>query len=73
MEKQFYNARDITKIMGICYAKALACIKYSGITYIRINRTYLVEKSIFKRFVSETKTVEIELWKQFTYRTINVW
>lgn len=61
MEKQFYNARDITKIMGICYAKALAFIKYSGIRYIRINRTYLVEKSIFERFLLETKTVEIEL------------
>ena len=73
MEKQFYNARDITKIMGICYAKALAFIKYSGITYIRINRTYLVEKSIFERFLSETKTVEIELWKQFTYHATNVW
>ena len=61
MEKQFYNARDITKIMGICYAKALAFIKYSGITYIKINRTYLVEKSIFERFLSENKTIEIEL------------
>ena len=61
MEKQFYKAKDITEIMGICYAKALAFIKYSGITYVRINRTYLVEKSVFERFVSETKTIEIEL------------
>ena len=61
MEKQFYNARDIAEIMGICYAKALSFIKYSGITYVRINRTYLVKKSVFERFVSETKNIEIEL------------
>lgn len=61
MAKQFYNARDIAEIMGICYAKALAFIKYSGITYVRINRTYLIEKSVFKRFISETKNIEIEL------------
>lgn len=61
MGKQFYNARDIAEIMGICYAKALAFIKYSGITYVRINRTYLVEKAVFERFVSETKTIEVEL------------
>ena len=61
MKKQFYSARDIAEIMGICYAKALAFIKYSGITFIRINRTYLVEKLVFERFVSETKTIEIEL------------
>ena len=61
MNKQFYNARDVSQVMGICYAKALAFIKYSGITYIRINRTYLVEKSVFDNFVSETKSIEIEL------------
>lgn len=61
MNKQFYNARDVSQVMGICYAKALAFIKYSGITYIRINRTYLVEKSVFNNFVSETKRIEIEL------------
>ena len=61
MEKQFYNARDITEIMGICYAKALAFIKYSGIIYVRINRTYLVEKSVFERFIAEGKIIEVEL------------
>lgn len=61
MEKIFYNARDISRLMGICYAKALAFIKYSGITYVRINRTYFVEKSVFDEFVSETKAIEIEL------------
>ena len=60
-DKKFYNAKDLTKIMGICYAKALAFIKYSGIPYIKINRTYLVEKTVFARFVSETKIIEIEL------------
>lgn len=61
MEKQFYNARDLAAMMGICYAKALAFIKYSGITYIKINRTYFVEKTIFNSFISETKAVEAEL------------
>ncbi len=61
MEKKFYNARDITEIMGICYAKALAFIKYSGIKYIKINRTYLIEKSVFERFIEETKIIEVEL------------
>ena len=61
MEKKFYNARDITEIMGICYAKALAFIKYSGIKYVKINRTYLVEKSVFERFIAETQIIEVEL------------
>lgn len=60
-EKKFYNARDLTEIMGICYAKALAFIKYSGIPHIKINRTYLVDKLIFERFISETKTIEFEI------------
>lgn len=58
---KFYNARQLADIMGICYAKALAFIKYSGITYVRINRTYLIEKSVFKEFISKTKIVDVEL------------
>ena len=58
---KFYNAKQISVIMGICYAKALAFIKYSGINYIRTNRTYLVEKAVFNEFISTTKSVNVEL------------
>ena len=61
MQKQFYTAYDIAKIMGICYAKALAFIKYSGIEYVRINRTYLVSIDNFRSFIKEHKKIEIEL------------
>ena len=60
MDKQFYNTREISAMMGICYAKALALIKYSGITYTRIGRTYLVSKKDFEEFFSKTRTIEIE-------------
>ena len=33
MEKKFLSAYNISEMMGISYAKALAFIKYSGITY----------------------------------------
>lgn len=60
-EKKFYSASDLTKIMGICYAKALAFIKYSGIHYIRINRTYLVSKNTFDTFIKESKNIHIDV------------
>ena len=61
MEKQFYNAYDIAKIMGICYAKALAFIKHSGIEYVRINRRYFVSIDKFRSFIDGSKKIEIEL------------
>lgn len=60
-EKKFYTAKDLTEIMGICYAKALAFIKYSGIPHIKINRTYLVSKETFYTFINESKNICIDV------------
>ena len=61
MDKQFYNAYDIADIMGICYAKALAFIKYSGIDYVKMNRTYLVHIDKFNSFIDDNKNIVVEL------------
>ena len=61
MDKQFYGAKDISEMMGICYAKALAFIKYSGVEYVRINNVYLVEKSNFYSFIKSNKHSVVEV------------
>lgn len=61
MDRQFYSARDISDIMGICYAKALAFIKYSGVEYVRINNVYLVEMTNFHSFIKENKHINVEV------------
>ena len=59
MQKMFYTPQDLSEIMGICYAKALAFIKNSGINYTQINRTYLVSSVDFDEFIKKNKKVKI--------------
>lgn len=61
MKKEFLSANDISDIIGMSYAKALAFIKYSGIKYIKINRSYYVRKDTFAEFTKNIKEVEFEL------------
>lgn len=51
-ENRYYTAYDIADIFGICYAKALDWIKYSGVPYVRIGRTYHVRISTFNSFTA---------------------
>lgn len=50
MKNQFYNPHEIAEMLGICYAKALEWIKFSGVKYIRIGRTYHVSIEEFKKY-----------------------
>ena len=56
----FLTAKEVSQILKICYQKALAFIKYSGIDYVRIGRTYRVEEKMFYDFVLNG-TLEIDL------------
>ncbi len=56
----FLTAKEVSQILKICYQKALAFIKYSGIDYVRIGRTYRVEEKRFYDFVLNG-TIEIDL------------
>ena len=51
MNDNYMNTREIAKYLGICYAKTLDFIKYSGIKYIRIGRMYYVSKNIMLEFL----------------------
>ena len=56
----FLTAKEVSQILKICYQNALAFIKYSGIDYVRIGRTYRVEEKRFYDFVLNG-TLEIDL------------
>lgn len=53
----YMNAKQIEKYIGICYAKALDFIKYSGIKYVKIGRTYFVSKETLDDFLSKNTYV----------------
>lgn len=59
MQKLFYNAQELSEVMGICYSKALSFIKNSGINYVQINRTYLISVSDFDDFIKSHKSIKI--------------
>lgn len=59
MKRLFYDAQELSEILGICYSKALAFIKNSGINYIQINRTYLISVSEFNDFIKSHKYIKI--------------
>ncbi len=61
MDKEFLSAYDISSVMGMSYAKALAFIKYSGIEYVKLNRIYFVSKDVFVKFTSSKKEICFEV------------
>jgi hypothetical protein len=54
------DAKDISKVLGIGYAKALWFIRFSGIPFLKIGRTYLIAKVNFIQWVNSTETQIIE-------------
>ena len=50
MHKKFYSIYEIADILGICYAKALEWVKYSGVQYVKVGRTYHVSIQAFNKF-----------------------
>ena len=58
MDKVYYNPKDVSAMLGICYSKALALIKQSGCC-TRINRTYIVRKDDFEEYLKNNKDIQI--------------
>lgn len=56
----FFGAFEIADILNICYANALSFIKYSGIQYIKIGRSYRVQKDVFYDFIDSHKEINID-------------
>lgn len=48
--KAFYTVNEIADLLGICYAKALEWVKYSGIKYVKVGRSYHVSTKEFNHF-----------------------
>lgn len=60
---KFLSAYDIAHILDICYQKALDFIKFSGIAYLKIGRTYKVEEKTFYNFVLRNEKIILDLEK----------
>ena len=60
MEKNFYNPKEISEILGICYANALALIKHPDMKAIKINRSYYVEINNFNHFISNIQSIDLQ-------------
>ena len=55
------DARDIAKILGVGYTKALKVIRYGGFNYIRIGKTYKVSKQNFINWLDCSKSEVLPL------------
>ena len=53
------NARDIASILGIGYVKSLHIIRFGGMNYIQIGKTYRVSKQNFIDWLNCTKPTVI--------------
>lgn len=54
MTPQFYTAYDIRDMLNISYQNTLIFIRNSGIPYLKVGRTYRVEKEAFHDFIKKT-------------------
>ena len=57
MTDNYMNTRQISDYIGMCYAKTLDFIKYSGIKYIKIGRTYFIEKEALDKFLHDNTDI----------------
>lgn len=61
MHKQEYlGIKDISAIMGICYQKAAALVKYSGLKYNKIGNIYLVNRNDLYKFLEENQKINLK-------------
>ena len=56
------TAKDISRVLGTGYNKALLTIRYGGMNYIRLGNTYHVSKSNFIDWLncSEPKVIKLD-------------
>lgn len=61
MENIYMNSKQISEYIGMCYAKTLDFIKYSGIKYAKIGRTYFVSKTILDEFLKNNHNINSDI------------
>ena len=61
MSPVMLNPRMIAKILGISYEAALAFVKYSGIDYIKVGRSYRVAEEKLNAFLLQEGQVLVDL------------
>lgn len=56
------DAKDVSKVLGIGYVKALRLIQYGDMNYIKVGRTYKVSKQNFVNWLNcpEPKIIELD-------------
>lgn len=59
-EKEYFGIKDISAIMGICYQKAAALVKYSGLKYNKIGNIYLVSKDELNSFLNNNQVINLK-------------
>ena len=59
-EKEYLGIKDISAIMGICYQKAAALVKYSGLKYNKIGNIYLVNRNDLYKFLEENQKINLK-------------
>lgn len=68
-DESFLSPDDIAKRLNICYQKSLDFIKYSGLPYLKIGRTYRVSVKVFYDFVLKNERQEFNL-EQLQYNNL---
>ncbi len=61
MTDNYMNTRQISDYIGMCYVKTLDFIKYSGIKYIKIGRTYFIKKETLDKFLNDNIDINSEI------------
>ena len=59
-EQEYLGIKDISAIMGICYQKAAALVKYSGLKYNKIGNIYLVHRNELYNFLEENQRINLK-------------
>lgn len=57
MRENYMNVRQISEYIGMCYVKTLDFVKYSGIKYVKIGRTYFVSRKILDDFLNNNTDI----------------
>lgn len=50
--KKMLTIREVGYELGVCYASALEWVKSSGISYMKVGRTYRVSVDDFNNFIN---------------------
>lgn len=57
--QKMLTPKEIAKVLGVCYPKALDFIRYSGIDYVRIGNQYRVTEDKLEAFLAQKGKVTV--------------